>query len=115
MTMSMVDVRLEGYKGEADWVNYYVADKGFMLLTSLPGDKYRMYLAGQLESYLKDSTPRDAFQKGLDFFDTGARITGLDWSSAWMINKVICDTYRKGRVVLCGDATHVHTLPAGRV
>ena len=112
MTMSMVDVRLEGYEGDADWVNYYVADKGFMLLTSLPGDKYRMYLAGQLKSYLKDSTPRDAFQKGLDFFDTGARITGLDWSSTWIINKVICDTYRKGRVVLCGDATHVHS-PAG--
>ena len=112
MTMSMVDVRLEGYKGDANWVNYYVADKGFMLLTSLPGDKYRMYLAGQLESYLKDSTPRDAFQKGLDFFDTGARITGLDWSSTWTINKVVCDTYRKGRAVLCGDATHVHS-PAG--
>ena len=112
MSMSMVDVRLEGYKGDADWVNYYVADKGFMLLTSLPGNKYRMYLAGQLESYLKNSTPRDAFQKGLDFFDTGARITGLDWSSTWMINKVICDTYRKDRVVLCGDATHVHS-PAG--
>jgi 2-polyprenyl-6-methoxyphenol hydroxylase-like FAD-dependent oxidoreductase len=112
MTMSMVDVRLEGCKGDADWVNYYVADKGFMLLTSLPGNKFRMYLAGQLESYLKDSTPRDAFQKGLDFFDTGARIIGLDWSSTWAINKVICDTYRKGRAILCGDATHVHS-PAG--
>ena len=112
MTMSMVDARLHGYNGDADWVNYYVADKGFMLLTSLPGDKYRMYLAGELETYLKDMSPKDAFQKGLDFFETNARITGLDWSSTWRISKVISESYRRGNVILCGDATHVHS-PAG--
>jgi NADPH-dependent dioxygenase len=112
MTMSMVDARLDGYRGDAAWVNYYVADKGFVLLTSLPGDKYRIYLAGQLENLLKEQSPQAAFQQGLDFFDTGARITSLDWSSTWLINKIICDRYRRGNVILCGDATHVHS-PAG--
>ena len=42
MTMSMVDAALSGYDGDRSWVNYYVADKGFLLLTGLPGGKFRL-------------------------------------------------------------------------
>jgi 2-polyprenyl-6-methoxyphenol hydroxylase-like FAD-dependent oxidoreductase len=112
MTMSMVDVHLDGYRGDREWVNYYVADKGFMLVTGLPGNRYRLYLAGALEKLLEDAEPRDAFQKGLDFFDTGAKIASMDWSSSWVIRKIVGDVYRRGNIILCGDATHVHS-PAG--
>lgn len=112
MTMSMVDVRMRHYRGDPAWVNYYVADKGFMLVTSLPGNKYRLYLAGQLELLLKDAAPRAAFQQALDFFDTGAEISEMDWASTWEIHKVIAESYYRGTVFLCGDATHVHS-PAG--
>lgn len=112
MTMSMVDARMSGFRGDRAWVNYFVADKGFMLVTGLPGGKYRLYLAGELENYLKDNEPREAFQRGLDFFETGATIDSLDWSSTWLIRKIVGDIYRRGRTVLCGDATHVHS-PAG--
>jgi NADPH-dependent dioxygenase len=112
MTMSMVDVYIDGYQGDREWVNYYVADKGFMLITGLPGNRYRLYLAGALEKLLEDAEPRDAFQKGLDFFETGAKITAMDWSSSWIIRKIVGDVYRRGNILLCGDATHVHS-PAG--
>ncbi|GAA4356368.1 FAD-dependent monooxygenase [Variovorax defluvii] len=112
MSMSMVDARLEGFRGDRNWVNYYVSEKGFMLVTGLPGGKFRLYLAGELEKLLQDAPPQKAFQQGLDFFDTGARIAEMDWSSTWEIRKIVGETYSKGRVILCGDATHVHS-PAG--
>lgn len=112
MTMSMVDVRLDGFNGDRSWVNYYVSAKGFMLVTGLPGGKFRLYLAGEMEKLLQEAPPKEAFQKGLDFFGTGAQITEMDWSSSWLIRKIVGDTYFRDRTVLCGDATHVHS-PAG--
>ena len=112
MTMSMVDAALSGYNGDRSWVNYYVADKGFLLLTGLPGGRFRLYLAGALEAYLKEGTPQQAFQRALDFFATGATIETIEWSSSWLIRKVVGDVYSEGRTILCGDATHVHS-PAG--
>lgn len=112
MTMSMVDAKISGFKGDRSWVNYFVAAKGFMLVTGLPGDKYRLYLAGELEGYLKEHDPKDAFQRGLDFFETGATIEGLEWSSTWPIRKIVGEFYQRGKVLLCGDSTHVHS-PAG--
>ncbi|MGH8596008.1 MAG: FAD-dependent monooxygenase, partial [Gammaproteobacteria bacterium] len=101
MTMSMVDAALTGYRGDRAWVNYYVSARGFMLVTGLPGDIFRLYLAGELEQFLKDQTPAEAFQRGLDFFDTGAQIQRIDWSSSWEIRKIIGDTYRRDRTILC--------------
>ncbi|MDB5576362.1 MAG: Pentachlorophenol monooxygenase [Bradyrhizobium sp.] len=112
MTMSMVDAKISSFKGDRSWVNYFVAAKGFMLVTGLPGDKYRLYLAGELEEYLKENEPKEAFQRGLDFFETGATIESLEWSSTWPIRKIVGEFYQRGKVLLCGDATHVHS-PAG--
>lgn len=112
MTMSMVDAYVDGFNGDRSWVNYYVSAKGFLLLTGLPGGKYRIYLAGDLENFLKEGTPQEAFQRALDSFDTGANITAMDWSSTWEIRKIVGETYMLGRILLCGDATHVHS-PAG--
>lgn len=113
MTMSMADVRLDGFKGDRAWVNYFVSQKGFMLVTGLPGGKFRLYLAGELEKDFKAGAPAlTAFQQTLDFFDTGAHIEEVLWSSTWEIRKIVGDTYSSGRVLLCGDATHVHS-PAG--
>lgn len=112
MTMSMVDAELDGYAGDASWVNYHVSQKGFMLVTRLPGGWHRLYLAGDLERLLEDREPQAAFQAGLDFFGTGARIRALAWSSSWQIRKIVGDCYQRDRRLLCGDATHVHS-PAG--
>jgi 2-polyprenyl-6-methoxyphenol hydroxylase-like FAD-dependent oxidoreductase len=112
MTMSMVDVTLDGFNGDRAWVNYFVAERGFMLVTGLPGRKFRLYLAGALEKFMDEGTPQEAFQRALDHFSTGATIRAMDWSSKWTIRKIVCESYFRDRIVLCGDATHVHS-PAG--
>lgn len=111
-TMSMADVRLHGYQGDASWVNYYTSDRGFVLLTHLPGDKYRVYLTGEMQEKLEEMDLESAYQWGLDFYETGAKIDEVYWSSTWQIHKIIGEVYLRNHIVLCGDATHVHS-PAG--
>jgi len=111
-TMSMADVALHGYKGDDSWVNYYTSDQGFTLLTHLPGDMHRIYLTGEMQRKLEETNVKEAYQWALDFYNTGAIIDEVFWSSVWQIHKIIGEIYVKGKVILCGDATHVHS-PAG--
>jgi NADPH-dependent dioxygenase len=111
-SMSMADVRLHGYEGDASWVNYYTSDTGFLLLTHLPGDKYRVYLTGEMEKKLEEMDMESAYQWALDYFETGATLDGVLWSSTWPIHRIVGEVYVRDHIVLCGDATHVHS-PAG--
>jgi 4,5-epoxidase len=44
----------------------------------------------------------------------GVRITGTVWTSVFRIHRRLADTYRQGRVVLAGDAAHVHSPIGGQ-
>ncbi|TCK22986.1 FAD-dependent oxidoreductase [Pseudonocardia endophytica] len=53
------------------------------------------------------------FQDVLDEAGAGhARVREVRWSSRWRLNVRMVDRYRVGRVLLAGDAAHVHS-PAG--
>jgi 2-polyprenyl-6-methoxyphenol hydroxylase-like FAD-dependent oxidoreductase len=41
-----------------------------------------------------------------------AKVTGLAWSSRFRVHHRVADHYRAGRLLLAGDAAHVHS-PAG--
>ncbi len=113
-TMSMADIKLRCYNGDDAWVNYYTSDQGFLLITHLPGNVHRVYLTGEMQKKLTEMEIPAAYQWGLDFYDTGAKIDEVVWSSTWQIHKIIGDVYRQDRIILCGDATHVHSPSGGQ-
>lgn len=113
-TMSMADVKLHGYNGDDEWVNYYTSNQGFLLLTHLPGDVHRIYLTGEMQQKLEEMDVQNAYQWGLNFYDTGATIDDICWSSTWQIHKIIGEIYFRDHIVLCGDATHVHSPSGGQ-
>lgn len=113
-TMSMADVKLRGYNGDDSWVNYYTSNQGFLLLTHLPGDVHRIYLTGEMQQKLEQMELKDAYQWGLDFYETEAKIDEVCWASTWQIHKIIGEVYYKGHAILCGDATHVHSPSGGQ-
>ncbi len=114
MTMSMVDAKISGFKDDRSWVNYFVAAKGHVG-TGLPGDKYRLYLAGEPEGYLEEHDPKEAFSEGWTSSRPVRRSTAWNGPRPDHIRKIVGEFYQRGKVLLRGDATHVHSPAGGQV
>ncbi|HEY1703918.1 MAG TPA: FAD-dependent monooxygenase [Trebonia sp.] len=109
--MAMMDVEISGFSHDDSWVNYFISRDLFMLVTKLPGRYWRVYLsdAGAMTAA---GNPRRSFQRVADEMGIGMVIGEPQWATQWEILNNIADRYRKGRVLVCGDASHVHS-PAG--
>ena len=107
----MMDVELDGFTHDDSWVNYFIAEDLFMLVTKLPGPYWRVYLS-DAGAMTRTDQPRASFQTVADRLGIGMTIKEPHWASQWEILNCVAETYRVGRVLLCGDASHVHS-PAG--
>ncbi len=107
----LADVRLAG-EAPADEVLLYWATAGLTVVAPLPGDVYR--IVAPVED--APESPSAAFiQEILDTRGPGKGrmvVTELIWGSRFRIHHRVADTYRAGRLLLTGDAAHVHS-PAG--
>ncbi|MEU3616330.1 FAD-dependent monooxygenase [Streptomyces sp. NPDC006872] len=83
---------------------------GLTVVAPLPNNHYRVVATVNAAP----ETPDLAFvQQLLDERAPGqAKVTGLAWSSRFRVHHRVADHYRSGRVLLAGDAAHVHS-PAG--
>ena len=83
-----------------------------MVVAPLPHERYRMVATvdeapdnpstGYMQQLLDARGPRQR----------PARILDMVWSSRFRVHHRVAETPRQGRVLLCGDAAHVHS-PAG--
>ena len=46
--------------------------------------------------------------------DAGASVRAVEWTSSFRIQRRLADTYRRGRVLLAGDAAHIHSPLGGQ-
>jgi 2-polyprenyl-6-methoxyphenol hydroxylase-like FAD-dependent oxidoreductase len=90
----------------------FLAEQGILLLAPLPGQHFRIIA-------VMDPAPEqpslEDLQRLLD--ERGSRqhratVRSVTWSSRFRIHHYLAATLRKGRVLLAGDAAHVHS-PAG--
>jgi 2-polyprenyl-6-methoxyphenol hydroxylase-like FAD-dependent oxidoreductase len=109
--MAMMDVEIEGLSCDDSWVNYFISRDLFMLVTKLPGRYWRVYLS-DAGAMTKAGRPRESFQRVADQMNIGMTLGEPQWATTWEILNNVADRYRTGRVLLCGDASHVHS-PAG--
>jgi len=109
--MAMMDVEVEGFPYDESWVNYFIGESLFMLVTKLPGKLWRVYLS-DAGAMTRADDPRGSFQAVADKIGIGMRIGEPRWATQWEILNSAASSYRAGRVLLCGDASHVHS-PAG--
>jgi 2-polyprenyl-6-methoxyphenol hydroxylase-like FAD-dependent oxidoreductase len=107
----LADVRLAG-DVPADEVILYWATAGLTVVAPLPGDIYRI-VAPVADA---PETPSAAYvQDILDTRGTGKghiTVTEVIWGSRFRIHHRVADSFRAGRLLLAGDAAHVHS-PAG--
>ena len=110
-SFTLADVRLRG-EAPVDEVILFWAKPGLTVVAPLPGDIYRI-VAPVTEA---PEEPSAAFiQQLLDERGLGAGrmvVTDVIWGSRFRIHHRVADTYRAGRLLLAGDAAHVHS-PAG--
>jgi NADPH-dependent dioxygenase len=109
--MAMMDVEVQDFPHDDSWVNYFIGESLFMLVTRLPGDLWRVYLS-DAGAMTRTDDPRASFQAVADRIGIGMRIGEPQWATQWEILNRQATRYRDGRVLLCGDASHVHS-PAG--
>jgi 2-polyprenyl-6-methoxyphenol hydroxylase-like FAD-dependent oxidoreductase len=93
-------------------VSLFFSPDGLVVVAPLPEERFRIVAtadaapesptAEYVQSLLNERGPLSA---------TG-RIRDVVWSSRFRIHHRVSETPRKGRVLLCGDAAHVHS-PAG--
>jgi 2-polyprenyl-6-methoxyphenol hydroxylase-like FAD-dependent oxidoreductase len=110
-SFALADVRVSG-EAPRDQVILFYANDGLAVLAPLPDDIIRI-VAPVADA---PQVPTTAFvQSLLDTRGFGPRkteVTELLWGTRFHIHHRVADTYRAGRVLLAGDAAHVHS-PAG--
>ncbi len=107
----LADVRLNG-EAPVDEVMLFWAKAGMTVVAPLPGDIFRI-VAPVADAPEEPSA--DFVQQILDSRGSGAGrmvVTDVIWGSRFRIHHRVADTYRAGRLLLSGDAAHVHS-PAG--
>jgi 2-polyprenyl-6-methoxyphenol hydroxylase-like FAD-dependent oxidoreductase len=110
-SFTLADVRLRG-DVPADEVILFWAKAGLTVVAPLPGDIFRI-VAPVPDAPEEPSA--EFIQQLLDERGLGAGrmvVTEVIWGSRFRIHHRVADTYRAGRLLLAGDAAHVHS-PAG--
>ena len=105
----LADVTMDWSPGPGE-VSLTFGPAGLTVVAPLPGGHYRI-VATVDEA---PATPDSAFIQRLLDERTPAQagVTGLVWSSRFRVQHRVADHYRAGRLILAGDAAHVHS-PAG--
>ena len=107
----LADVRLTGEVPTAEVVLFWDS-AGLAVVAPLPDGSFR--IVAPVDD--APEVPSVAFiQDILDSRGTGAgrtTVTDLVWGSRFQVHHRVADTYRAGRILLAGDAAHVHS-PAG--
>lgn len=109
-SFALADVRLTGSAPE-DEVILYWAKEGLTVVAPLPGGVYRI-VAPVAEA---PEEPSAAFVQQILDNRIGAGALTVDeviWGSRFRIHHRVADAFRAGRLLLAGDAAHVHS-PAG--
>jgi 2-polyprenyl-6-methoxyphenol hydroxylase-like FAD-dependent oxidoreductase len=110
-SFSLADVRLSGGVPQEEVVLYF-SPAGLVVVAPLPGGLHRIVAT-------VDEAPA---QPGIDFVQSlldargpqrePVRVREVLWGSRFRVQHRVAESYRAGRVLLAGDAAHVHS-PAG--
>jgi 2-polyprenyl-6-methoxyphenol hydroxylase-like FAD-dependent oxidoreductase len=105
----LADVRLTG-DAPTDEVRLFWAREGLTVVAPLPNGDFRVVAP------VDDAPENPSIELVQRILDTrgpgGITVTAVTWGSRFRIHHRVADTYRCGRILLAGDAAHVHS-PAG--
>jgi 2-polyprenyl-6-methoxyphenol hydroxylase-like FAD-dependent oxidoreductase len=107
----LADIRMDWLLSREE-VSLFYSPQGLMVVAPLPDDHFRIVAT---DDAAPQSPSVEYIQSLLDSRGPSvgqAHINELAWSSRFRLHHRVASTPRKGHVLLCGDAAHVHS-PAG--
>ncbi|MEU5421217.1 FAD-dependent monooxygenase [Streptomyces sp. NPDC020667] len=113
----LADLMLEGLDRD-HWHMWPTAPGGMLALRPLEGVETFQLIAGFNDTTHEPDPERDATPEALARLVAertglpGLRVGEVRWSSAFRANAAMAERFRTGRVLLAGDAAHIHS-PAG--
>lgn len=111
MTRSwFTDLILSNVTFDDRWMNYYFNKDLFMNCTKMPGKFWRIYMSEPTGEYVFAADQQKAYQEVADKLGIGFKVGKPHWQTAWDVRNNIAETYRNGRMLICGDASHVSVL-----
>ena len=110
-SFTLADVQVTGDAPRNEVILFYAKD-GLTVLAPLPGDIFRVVAPTADAPELPSAEFVQALLDARGFGPRQTVVTELVWGSRFHIHHRVADTYRAGRLLLAGDAAHVHS-PAG--
>jgi 2-polyprenyl-6-methoxyphenol hydroxylase-like FAD-dependent oxidoreductase len=110
-SFTLADVRLSGEAPDDEVILFYALN-GLNVLAPLPGGIHRIVAPSAHAPELPSAEVVQDIMDTRGFGPGRSVVTELIWGSRFHIHHRVADTYRAGRLVLAGDAAHVHS-PAG--
>ena len=107
----LADVDMQWQHGH-DEVKLFFSPAGLLVVAPLPGGGYRLVATLDDAPEYPGIADMQALLDARGPTSGGARITSVQWSSRFHLHHRVADHYRNGRLLLVGDAAHVHS-PAG--
>ena len=113
MVLQNMDVFLDGFSDNDDYIHYCAGTDHFMMVARLPGGFYRLLTSDKRGAAGLDK-PEEALQHTLDKHFDGVRLAEIVWHSTWDHALRLADAYRNENVFLAGDSAHVHPTTGGQ-
>ncbi|OMC09736.1 FAD-dependent monooxygenase [Mycobacterium sp. SP-6446] len=110
-SFTLADVRLAGAAPRDEVILFY-ANEGLTVLAPLPGDIFRIVAPAADAPKAPSAEFVQALLDSRGFGPGESVVTELLWGTRFHIHHRVADSYRAGRLLLAGDAAHVHS-PAG--
>lgn len=110
-SFALADVRLDG-AAPRDEVILYFSPAGLVVVAPLPQGVHRIVATADEAPEQPDSAYVQALLDARGPERDPLRVRELLWSSRFRVHHRVADTLRAGRILIAGDAAHVHS-PAG--
>jgi 2-polyprenyl-6-methoxyphenol hydroxylase-like FAD-dependent oxidoreductase len=107
----LADVEME-WPLDRDEVNLFYSGKGLMVVAPLPDDHFRIVATVDQAPFEPSITDVESILRERGPENPAVSIRRLVWSSRFYIQHRVAKAVRQGRMLLAGDAAHVHS-PAG--
>ncbi|MGH8598615.1 MAG: FAD-dependent monooxygenase, partial [Gammaproteobacteria bacterium] len=112
LVMQMIDAPLTNFAGTDHLLHYHMSKDTFLMIGKLAGPNHRVLVSARGD--VNAIAEQDLIGPIVALHLPEVVIGTPEWKTTWEIWIRKADAYRKGRVFLCGESAHVHSVAGGQ-